>query len=84
MKSSVTRPAAAVEQCQVKSRKDFFSNCVCFSECPNLIKSFRDIHQGTVNHVTGKNPLERPIGGFPASAGAFHLERPLKFEFNAY
>ena len=61
-----------------------FSNCVCFSECLNFITGFWDIHQGTVNHVTGKNPLERPIGGFPASAGAFHLERPLKFEFNAY
>ena len=26
MKSSVTKPAAAVEQCQVKSRKSFFSS----------------------------------------------------------
>ena len=31
-----------------------------------------------VNDVTGKDP-----GVFPASVGAFHLERPLKFPFTS-
>jgi hypothetical protein len=30
MKSSVTKPAAAVEQCQVKSRKSYFSIHIVF------------------------------------------------------
>ena len=38
----------------------------------------------TVNDVTGKDPLERPRGVFTGSAGAFHLERPLKFQFTAF
>ena len=38
----------------------------------------------TVNDVPEKDPLERPRGIFTASVGAFHLERPLKFQFTAF
>ena len=38
----------------------------------------------TVDDVTGKDSLERPRGVFTASVGAFHLERPLKFQFTAF
>ena len=31
-----------------------------------------------VNDVKGKTPCKDPRGVFPASLGAFHLERPLK------
>ena len=33
-----------------------------------------------VNDGNGKYPLGRPLGVFPASVGAFHLERPLKLK----
>jgi hypothetical protein len=32
----------------------------------------------------GKNPWKDPLGVFPASVGAIHLERPLKFQFTAF
>ena len=38
----------------------------------------------TVDDVTGKDSLERPRGVFTASVGAFHMERPLKFQFTAF
>ena len=41
-----------------------------------------DVHYGPSMKSQGKTPWKEPV--FTGSAGAFHLERPLKFQFIAF
>ena len=56
MKSSVTKPATAVEQCQVKSRKDFQYKGGVKSTVSGV---FEDLKEKYKNKNLGKNRLPK-------------------------